>query len=501
MAFRVESAVQSSFNKTAGKGATRLGNWQEEESLREFTGYHRQANFKEDAFHRTQDRVISHSDAQDAKDYKSSTIALHAKPVSHAEYRAVKKLGPRAEQKLQEMKQLIQEEEDEKERRDMQRKQKGEYSTVTKVSYTNYDPELTRTANPRVGTMRTTLQDPMGKTLSQQMVEDRAQLEKADYTKQEAITLYSSKIRSGQPFEGTTAAPGKNPFGRSSRFTNDLKDGGKVHAEGSDRGGLAPVGLGPNPMQRTVVDRVRAKILDRVGRSENRTSFRALSRAFRRFDDSGNQKLSAIELSDGFAEMGLDLSDQEVATVVDVFDRDRDGSVSLEEFLRFVRGVMNPRRQELVNLAYDVLDSNDDGRVTLDDIRQAYDASQHPEVLKGRMTEEQVLVQFMDQWDTDKKDGYVSREEFLEYYADLSCSIDDDDYWELMIRNAWHISGGKGWSANTSCRRVLVVHFDGSQEIVEIKNDIGIKADDIEEMKRRLELQGVSDIERIELAG
>lgn len=38
-----------------------------------------------------------------------------------------------------------------------------------------------------------------------------------------------------------------------------------------------------------------------------------------------------------------------------------------------------------------------------------------------------------------------------------------------MIRNAWHISGGEGWCANSSCRRVLVTHTDGRQTVEEIK--------------------------------
>lgn len=59
--------------------------------------------------------------------------------------------------------------------------------------------------------------------------------------------------------------------------------------------------------------------------------------------------------------------------------------------------------------------------------------------------------------------------EFCKYYANLSSSIDEDDYFELMIRNAWHISGGEGWCANTTCRRVLVTHKDGTQTVEEIK--------------------------------
>jgi hypothetical protein len=44
---------------------------------------------------------------------------------------------------------------------------------------------------------------------------------------------------------------------------------------------------------------------------------------------------------------------------------------------------------------------------------------------------------------------------------------------------------------NTSCRRVLVEHSDGAQEVVEIKNDIGIKADDLVAMRKRLVEQGM----------
>ena len=35
-------------------------------------------------------------------------------------------------------------------------------------------------------------------------------------------------------------------------------------------------------------------------------------------------------------------------------------------------------------------------------------------------------------------DGSVSVEEFIEYYTNVSASIDDDRYFELMMRNAWN---------------------------------------------------------------
>ena len=33
----------------------------------------------------------------------------------------------------------------------------------------------------------------------------------------------------------------------------------------------------------------------------------------------------------------------------------------------------------------------------------------------------------------------MSLEEFIEYYNHISCTIDRDDYFELMMRNSWKI--------------------------------------------------------------
>ena len=69
--------------------------------------------------------------------------------------------------------------------------------------------------------------------------------------------------------------------------------------------------------------------------------------------------------------------------------------------------------------------------------------------------------------------------------------MDSDDYFELMMRNAWHISGGDGWCSNTTNKRVLVTHSDGSQTVEEIKDDLGLKEGDTAGMVERLRRQGV----------
>ena len=85
----------------------------------------------------------------------------------------------------------------------------------------------------------------------------------------------------------------------------------------------------------------------------------------------------------------------------------------------------------------------------------------------------------------------VSREEFASYYTTVSALIPNEDYFELMIRNAWHISGGEGAAANSANLRVLVTHSDGEQIVVEIKNDLGLDPKDKKAVVARLRAQGV----------
>ena len=109
-------------------------------------------------------------------------------------------------------------------------------------------------------------------------------------------------------------------------------------------------------------------------------------------------------------------------------------------------------------------------------------------------------MEFMTTWDGKDGDSIIEYEEFEDYYKELSASVDDDDYFELMIRNAWRIAGGEGASANTANKRVLVTNKDGRQEVVCVNNELGVKPGDKDGLMKRLKQQGVNPAS-IELHG
>lgn len=179
---------------------------------------------------------------------------------------------------------------------------------------------------------------------------------------------------------------------------------------------------------------IKAKLLERGS-----YGIRGLARTFKILDDDGGRKLDPKEFQDGMCEYGFNLTDEQGQLLMEKFDKNKDGYVDFDEFLRYLKGDINNFREGLIRLAYSKLDINGDGKVTLDDIAQIYDASFHPDVVSGKKVAEEIYKEFMSQWDTQVADGIVTFDEFVEYFKDVSASIDTDEYFEVMMRNAWKI--------------------------------------------------------------
>jgi Ca2+-binding EF-hand superfamily protein len=247
---------------------------------------------------------------------------------------------------------------------------------------------------------------------------------------------------------------------------------------------------------REVIKQVRDLLL---ARGEN--GYRGLARVLRHIDGNGRRKLLPRELADGLATYGVRLSSQEQGTIFKYFDTDNDGRISVTEFLVGLRPTVSPARLALVKLAFLRLDKGKsrDGNVTLDGLASLYRAERHPSVLDGSKTPMEVLVEFNDAWDKTG-DDIVTEEEFIDYYKDLSAAIDNDQYFELMLRNSWHIDGAEGAASTASNLRVLVTHMDGTQSVETIIDDVGLPDKKPATLAAALRKQGATDILRVELA-
>ena len=188
--------------------------------------------------------------------------------------------------------------------------------------------------------------------------------------------------------------------------------------------------------------------------------------------------------------------------------------MSYDEFIRAVRGPMNMARKKIVAQAFKKLDKDGNGWIDLNDIRGVYNARKHPDVISGKKSEENILQEFLETFETahnmrnnEAPDYVVTKEEFDEYYNMISCSIDDDQYFILMINNAWKLTeesrqgqGTKGWGAQPRAKGDNNIF--GRTEPKAAAKEVGIaanakEADIIEHIRKRIAARGARGISGI----
>lgn len=243
-------------------------------------------------------------------------------------------------------------------------------------------------------------------------------------------------------------------------------------------------------MNALFIDSFRKAIVQRGGSS----GIHGLGRIFKGMDDNGNRTLSIDELQTGLHDYGLALDKQSCTLLMHAVDKDNRGAISFDRFLSTIRGPVNKRRRAMIDTVFKAIDRNGNGFINADDIQNHFNAGSHPDVESGKLDKKLAVSNFLAQFDGPQKDGTITEPEFQDYYKNVSSSIDNDDYFELMMRNAWHVRGGSGQFTSSGNTRVLVTFVDGSQKVVAIEDDLGVDFKNHKEVLAHLKQQGLKNV-------
>ena len=150
-------------------------------------------------------------------------------------------------------------------------------------------------------------------------------------------------------------------------------------------------------------------------------------KTFRLFDKNRSESLN----KDEFERMLCTLLDNTISradsdSIFNQVDGSKDGYISYDEFINSFHNKLSNKRVEAVKNIFVKLDKNRSGSFTIEDMDSSYSKKAANKILKSLIGQTHNVGR-----------PEISKNEFINYYTDLSMRIKSDDEFLQIIRTAW----------------------------------------------------------------
>ena len=149
----------------------------------------------------------------------------------------------------------------------------------------------------------------------------------------------------------------------------------------------------------------------------------------------------------------IDLETNIIQKIFDLFSLKNNNTneqyLNFYSFIREYKKELNENKLNVVEQAFTLIDEKGEDKIPLDVIKMKYNAKNHPDVLNGKYTEDEKIMEFLDCFNLcyeilkmdnkkNENDEYVDFEIFANFYEYVSFLYPKDRDFESIVNSTWN---------------------------------------------------------------
>ena len=152
---------------------------------------------------------------------------------------------------------------------------------------------------------------------------------------------------------------------------------------------------------------------------------------------NGLNKINKDDFLTCLRDIGLFLPKAANEKLVQYYDKDIDGFVYFVDFLTALRGEPSEERKKVIEEAFMKFEKDGSGMIDIRDLKGVFNASKHPKVVSGEITQEQAFDEFARNFNDHTGSGKIEKCEWDDYYAAVSASVENDEHFIMLLKSTW----------------------------------------------------------------
>lgn len=164
-------------------------------------------------------------------------------------------------------------------------------------------------------------------------------------------------------------------------------------------------------------------------------------------DENNTNSIYLDEFINVLKNSRLGLIEGEMIQIFKLFEKDKSNTIEYHEFIIAIRGEMSEQRKHIVEEIYKhIQHSLQNDNITINNLINVFNSEKHPDVISLKKNEDEIIQELIDTLHMNRyyiygtsynEDNGVTIEEFIEYYEYISMLINDDNYFNNIIRDVW----------------------------------------------------------------